>query len=41
MERRYDLLSEMGYRDIAGYNKAFAKGQIVRPAGIDASSTST
>src|SRR4029079_12134164 len=33
MERRYDLLSEMGYRDIAGYNKAFAKGQVVAPPG--------
>ncbi len=33
MERRYDLLSEMGYRDIAGYNKAFAKGEIVAPPG--------
>ncbi len=28
MERRYDVLSELGYRDILGYNKAFAKGQI-------------
>jgi hypothetical protein len=28
MERRYDVLSELGYRDITGYNKAFAKGQI-------------
>ena len=34
MERRYDLLSEMGYRDIAGYNKAFAKGEIVAAAGV-------
>ncbi len=32
MERRYDLLSEMGFRDIGGYNKAFAKGEIVAPA---------
>ncbi len=35
MERRYDLLSEMGYRDIAGYNKAFAKGEIVAAPGSD------
>ena len=33
MERRYDLLSEMGYRDIGGYNKAFAKGEILAAAG--------
>ena len=26
MERRYDVLSELGYRDIIGYNAAFAKG---------------
>ena len=34
MERRYDLLSEMGFRDIAGYNKAVAKGEIVPPPGM-------
>ncbi len=33
MERRYDLLSEMGYRDIGGYNTAFAKGELVPPPG--------
>jgi DNA segregation ATPase FtsK/SpoIIIE, S-DNA-T family len=33
MERRYDVLSELGYRDISGYNKAFAKGQIQPPLG--------
>jgi DNA segregation ATPase FtsK/SpoIIIE, S-DNA-T family len=33
MERRYDVLSELGYRDIGGYNKAFAKGQIQPPLG--------
>ncbi len=33
MERRYDVLSELGYRDITGYNKAFAKGQIQPPLG--------
>jgi S-DNA-T family DNA segregation ATPase FtsK/SpoIIIE len=35
MERRYDVLSELGYRDITGYNKAFAKGQIQPPLGSD------
>ena len=35
MERRYDVLSELGYRDIAGYNKAFAKGQIQPPLGSE------
>jgi S-DNA-T family DNA segregation ATPase FtsK/SpoIIIE len=33
MERRYDLLSEMGFRDIAGYNKAFAKGEVAAAPG--------
>ena len=33
MERRYDVLSELSYRDISGYNKAFAKGQIQPPLG--------
>jgi DNA segregation ATPase FtsK/SpoIIIE, S-DNA-T family len=33
MERRYDVLSELGYRDITGYNAAFAKGQIQPPLG--------
>jgi S-DNA-T family DNA segregation ATPase FtsK/SpoIIIE len=35
MERRYDLLSELGYRDITGYNKAFAAGQIQPQLGSD------
>ncbi len=35
MERRYDVLSELGYRDITGYNKAFAKGQIQPTLGSD------
>jgi len=35
MERRYDVLSELGYRDIGGYNKAFAKGEILPPPGSD------
>ena len=29
MERRYDLLSECGFRDIDGYNGAFDKGELV------------
>ncbi len=28
MERRYDLLSECGFRDIDGYNQAFDRGEI-------------
>ena len=34
MERRYDVLSEVGYRDITGYNEAFAKGEIEPPVGV-------
>jgi S-DNA-T family DNA segregation ATPase FtsK/SpoIIIE len=33
MERRYDVLSEVGYRDIGGYNKSFKKGDIEQPIG--------
>ena len=29
MERRYDLLSEVGFRDIGGYNAAYDRGEIV------------
>jgi S-DNA-T family DNA segregation ATPase FtsK/SpoIIIE len=29
MERRYDLLSEVGFRDITGYNAAFDRGDLV------------
>lgn len=35
MERRYDVLSEVGYRDILGYNKAFKAGKIEDPPGTD------
>ena len=35
MERRYDVLSEVGYRDIGGYNKSFKKGEIEQPVGWD------
>ena len=30
MERRYDLLSEVGFRDIGGYNAAFDRGELDR-----------
>ena len=30
MERRYDLLSEVGFRDIGGYNAAFDRGELTR-----------
>jgi len=37
MDRRYELLSEVGYRDIGGYNAAHDKDAIVAPPGaIDA-----
>ncbi len=35
MERRYDVLSEIGYRDIGGFNKAFKAGKIEDPPGTD------
>jgi DNA segregation ATPase FtsK/SpoIIIE, S-DNA-T family len=28
MERRYDLLSEVGFRDVGGYNAAFDRGEL-------------
>jgi S-DNA-T family DNA segregation ATPase FtsK/SpoIIIE len=36
MERRYDLLAEVGFRDITGYNSAFDKGELpdqISPSG--------
>ena len=36
MERRYDVLSEVGYRDVTGYNAAVADGEIDPPPGVDA-----
>jgi S-DNA-T family DNA segregation ATPase FtsK/SpoIIIE len=30
MERRYDVLFEVGYRDITGYNAAYDRGELVR-----------
>jgi S-DNA-T family DNA segregation ATPase FtsK/SpoIIIE len=32
MERRYDVLFEVGYRDIAGYNAAFDRGELTPEA---------
>jgi S-DNA-T family DNA segregation ATPase FtsK/SpoIIIE len=34
MERRYDILSEVGFRDITGYNAAVASGEIEPPPGL-------
>jgi len=31
MERRYDLLHEVGVRDITGYNSAFDRGELLAP----------
>jgi len=35
MERRYDVLSAVGFRDITGYNAAVAAGAIPPPPGVD------
>ncbi|MEO7555912.1 MAG: DNA translocase FtsK 4TM domain-containing protein [Acidimicrobiales bacterium] len=35
MERRYDLLAEVGYRDITGYNAAFDRGDLTVEPGSD------
>ncbi len=35
MDRRYDVLSELGHRDITGYNNAVAKGEAQPPPGSD------
>ena len=35
MERRYDLLSEAGVRDITGYNAAFDRGELQAQLGED------
>jgi DNA segregation ATPase FtsK/SpoIIIE, S-DNA-T family len=34
MERRYDLLAEVGVRDITGYNAAFDRGDLQGPAAL-------
>lgn len=35
MERRYDLLSEVGVRDITGYNAAYDRGELSEALGSD------
>ena len=35
MERRYDLLAEVGFRDITGYNAAFDRGELKPEPGSD------
>jgi S-DNA-T family DNA segregation ATPase FtsK/SpoIIIE len=35
MDRRYDLLAEVGYRDVTGYNAAFDRGELVPDPGSD------
>jgi S-DNA-T family DNA segregation ATPase FtsK/SpoIIIE len=35
MERRYDLLFEVGFRDITGYNAAFDRGELKPEPGSD------
>jgi S-DNA-T family DNA segregation ATPase FtsK/SpoIIIE len=35
MDRRYDLLSEVGFRDIGGYNAAFDRGELDDPPDGD------
>ncbi len=35
MERRYDVLSAVGFRDITGYNAAFERGEVEPPTGVD------
>ena len=34
MERRYDLLAEVGFRDITGYNAAVDKGDLAAEAAL-------
>ncbi len=35
MDRRYDLLAEVGYRDVTGYNAAFDRGELAPDPGSD------
>lgn len=35
MERRYDLLAEVGVRDITGYNQAYDRGELKAEPGTD------
>jgi DNA segregation ATPase FtsK/SpoIIIE, S-DNA-T family len=41
MERRYDLLYEFGFRDIAGYNAAFDRGDLAADAAASGSTART
>jgi S-DNA-T family DNA segregation ATPase FtsK/SpoIIIE len=36
MERRYDLLAEVGVRDVTGYNAAYDRGDLKAESGADA-----
>jgi S-DNA-T family DNA segregation ATPase FtsK/SpoIIIE len=35
MERRYDLLAQVGFRDVTGYNAAFDRGELVPEPGSE------
>jgi S-DNA-T family DNA segregation ATPase FtsK/SpoIIIE len=35
MERRYDVLMEVGYRDITGYNASYDRGELVAEPGTE------
>jgi DNA segregation ATPase FtsK/SpoIIIE, S-DNA-T family len=35
MDRRYDVLAEVGFRDITGYNAAFDRGELVPEPGTE------
>ena len=37
MDRRYDILAEVGYRDITGYNASFDRGELQPDGGSDRS----
>jgi DNA segregation ATPase FtsK/SpoIIIE, S-DNA-T family len=37
MDRRYDLLAEVGFRDITGYNASFDRGELVPEPGVERS----
>ena len=39
MERRYDLLAEVGVRDITGYNDAFDRGELSGPTPLGTEAT--
>ncbi|MEI7548066.1 MAG: DNA translocase FtsK 4TM domain-containing protein, partial [Actinomycetota bacterium] len=39
MDRRYDLLFEVGFRDITGYNASFDRGELTPEPGIEADTT--